>query len=144
MFPRLLKVVIMFEEVCSQEHCSEFAIKFTASLKDSLERTIPLISMSSVKNLVVGVDSSLQDQYQMHMRIRAPSEAMHSLFFRVSRIVVIITCIWSFVIRASSSFSRPVILVLKAFAIMFRSTERKGSVYWMSALLRICSYRVST
>lgn len=64
MFPRLLKVVVMLDEVCSQEHCSELAIKFTASSKDPLERTIPLVSMLSIKNLVMGVDPSLQDQYQ--------------------------------------------------------------------------------
>lgn len=47
------------------------------------------------------------------------------------------TCIWLSVIKASSSFCSPATVVLKAFAIMFRSTETNGWVYWMRALLRI-------
>lgn len=54
------------------------------------------------------------------------------------------TCIWFSMIKAASSFSSPATLVLKEVAIVCKSTEMKGAVYWMRALCLICSYKVST
>lgn len=47
------------------------------------------------------------------------------------------TWIWLSVIKASNSFSSPETVVLKAPAIVCRSTEINGCVYWMMALWRI-------
>lgn len=54
------------------------------------------------------------------------------------------TCIWFSMINAASSFSRPATLVLNALAIVLRSTEMNGFVYWISALCLTCSYKAST
>lgn len=51
----------MFDEVCSQKHGSHFTVEFIPSLQDTLEGTLPLVSMSCIENFVVGVDSSLHN-----------------------------------------------------------------------------------
>lgn len=47
-------------------------------------------------------------------------------------------------IKAASSLSKPATSVLNDAAILLRSTEMNGVVYWIRALCRICSYNVST
>lgn len=49
------------------------------------------------------------------------------------------TCIWLSVIKASSSFSSSATVVLNALAIIFKSTDTNGCVYWIRALWRIWS-----
>lgn len=121
-FPCCLKVIIMFDEVSSQKHGSHFPIEFTASLQDTLECAVPLISMPGIKNFVMGVDSSLQGHGRRHHKqLLTDTKSSKLTANRPSyayRGWALITCIWSLVIRASSSFSRPVTLVLKAFAII--------------------------
>lgn len=49
----------MFHKICSQKHGPHFPVKLAASLQDTLECAIPLIRMASIKNFVVGIDTSL-------------------------------------------------------------------------------------
>lgn len=45
--------VIMLEEVCSQKHGLHISLELIASLEDTLESCVSLVSMPCVKNLVM-------------------------------------------------------------------------------------------
>lgn len=70
---RLLNV-IMLEEVGAQKHGLDISLKVIASLKDTLECCISLVSMPCVKDLVVGVYPGLQ-RFQLE-----PRHKMHTNF----------------------------------------------------------------
>ena len=53
-------VVLMLEEVGSQKHRLDISLELIASLEDTLESCVSLVSMPCVKNLVVGVYPGLQ------------------------------------------------------------------------------------
>jgi hypothetical protein len=57
----------MLEEVGSQKHRLDISLELVASLEDTLESCVSLISMPCVKNLVVGVYSGLQ-RFQLEAR----------------------------------------------------------------------------
>ena len=63
-------VVLMLEEVGSQKHRLDISLELIASLEDTLESCVSLVSMPCVKNLVVGVYPGLQ-RFQL--------EATHSI-----------------------------------------------------------------
>ena len=64
-------VVLMLEEVGSQKHRLDISLELIASLEDTLESCVSLVSMPCVKNLVVGVYPGLQ-RFQL--------EATHSIY----------------------------------------------------------------